>query len=130
MITKEELANKSNNLEKVIVSNSKRFFMRNRFKIYLLLILYLIQGFIIGLPYINLIINKQTALFLIVIFGLIIFKVYFRIYMILAIISMAVAFFYTLTNRDISAENFGNFAYVFIFMSVCRLIGDFMKGKG
>lgn len=129
MVIKEKLINKFKDLEKAIVDGSRELFLKNRFKIYFLVILYLILNYISGLPYINLIINKQSVLFLIIVLGLLMFKVYFKIYMILAIVSILIALFYSLINRGVSAENFGNYAYVFIFISVCNLIRDFMKGK-
>lgn len=129
MITKEKLINKFSNLEKIIADGSRGFFMRNRLKIYLLVILYLILNFISGLPYINLVINRQIALFLILLFGLLMFKVHYKTYIILAIASIIIALFYSLLSRGVNAENFGNFAYIFIFISVCCLIRDLMRGK-
>ncbi len=104
-----------------------KLIIKNHFKIFFFVIISLMFFFMLKVPYVNLIFNKEFYLFCITLTFLIIFRVSLRIIIILSMFIFLFSILPLTINEHLMAERIANLSFGIFFLGVIKFILKFFK---
>ncbi len=115
-------------MEKIkIETNEKKFYLwliANRYKVVLMFLTLIFFAIISRLPYLNLIINKETGFLLLVFIGLVLFKIRANAILIIGLALFLPAFFFQIINKTETSELIANCIYILLATGAFKKIAE------
>lgn len=115
-------------MEKIQIEKSEKkiylWLIANRYKVVLMFLTLIFFAVISRLPYLNLIINKDTSLLLLIFIALVLFKIRANAILIIGLALFLPDFFFQIINRAETSELIANCIYILLATGAFKKIAE------